>query len=562
MFANVKNFIGAQLARLVRGARRTLEVMREKGPDQAQFWVIALIIGIAAGFAALLFRKGIEKLQALLYGTEDIAHLHSYAETLPWYWVLLLPAAGGLVVGLVLNWTTHDGRVRAVADVIEGAALYEGRVEKRAGIGSAIASFITLSAGGSSGREGPVVHMAAVISTWISARINASGMTSRDLLGCAVAAAVSASFNAPIAGALFALEVVLRHFAIHAFAPIAIASVAGTVINRIEFGGVSEFTLVAPGELAFYVELPAFLLLGLTSGFVAVALMKSIFLADDVGTAVQRRLRLPPILRPALAGLLLGAIANFYPHIIGVGYETTSLALTGDLILHEAIVFAILKVVAVAITMGGRMGGGVFSPALMIGALTGLGFGLIATAVFPTVSGSQTLYALAGMGAVAAAVLGAPISTTLIVFELTGDWQTGLAVMAAVSLSTALASRFVDHSFFLTQLERRDVHLAAGPQAYLLSTVRVASVMRKIEDPRAANKDALWEMVEDGVYIDANAMLDAAMPMFEKTGAMFVPVVTIAGEAEAPELWGSLHHVDALKTFNKRLSDAAAEEHA
>merc|ERR1711969_356336 len=141
----------------------------------------------------------------------------------------------------------------------------------------------------------------------------------------------------------------------------------------------------------------------------------------------------------------------------------TSAALTGSLLLHEAVVFVVIKVVAVAITMAGRMGGGVFSPSLMLGALVGLAFGLVATPIFPTVSGNATLYALAGMGAVSAAVLGAPISTTLIVFELTGDWQTGLAVMVAVSLSTALASRLVDRSFFLTQLHRRNIHLAAGP---------------------------------------------------------------------------------------------------
>ncbi len=122
----------------------------------------------------------------------------------------------------------------------------------------------------------------------------------------------------------------------------------------------------------------------------------------------------------------------FFPHIIGVGYETTSRALTGDLGLAEAVIFAAVKVLAVSVTMAGRMGGGVFSPSLMVGALTGLAFGHIATGLFPEVSSAFTLYALAGMGAVAAAVLGAPISTTLIVFELTGDWQTGLAVMISV----------------------------------------------------------------------------------------------------------------------------------
>ena len=365
-------------------------LLRKQGPSAIQFWFIALAIGIAAGFAALLFRKGIESLQSWLYGTDHPEFIHSFAEGLPWYMILCIPIVGGLLVGLILHNFTRDGRVRSVADVIEGAALREGRVETRAGLASALASMITLSSGGSSGREGPVVHLAGVISTKVCRWIHADGITGRDLLGCAVAAAVSASFNAPIAGALFALEVVLRHFAVHAFAPIVIASVAGTVINRLEFGGVTEFVLPTANQLDFYQELPAFLILGLMSGLVAVVLMRAIFWADDLGTEFQNWTGLPRWLRPAFAGAMLGGIAIWYPHIIGVGYETTSRALTGSLILHEAVVFVGIKVAAVAITMAGRMGGGVFSPSLMIGALFGLAFGLVATSIFPDVSGSMT----------------------------------------------------------------------------------------------------------------------------------------------------------------------------
>lgn len=542
--------------------RDAVRVMKTRGPSQVQFWFIALAIGIGAGVAALLFRLGIEAIQATVYGTDDITRLHSFAAGLAWYQILIIPICGGLIVGIILDRFTDDGRVRSVADVIEGAALNEGRVEVRRGLASATASLITLSTGGSSGREGPVVHLAAVLSTAICRWIQANGVTGRDLLGCAVAAAVSASFNAPIAGALFALEVVLRHFAVHAFAPIVIASAAGTVINRLVFGDVTEFVLPVQNALAFYVELPAFLILGLVCGLVAVILMKGIFWAEDLASYLQEASGLPRFLRPAVAGALLGVLAIWWPHIIGVGYETTSAALTGELLLHEAIVFVILKIVAVAITMGGRMGGGVFSPSLMVGALTGLAFGIIATAIFPNVSGEGTLYALAGMGAVAAAVLGAPISTTLIVFELTGDWQTGLAVMVSVSLSTALSSRLVDRSFFLTQLERRNVHLAAGPQAYLLATFKVSTIMRKMDAPRAASEDACWALIRDGIYIDGNATLEQAMPMFEQGGHAFIPVVTLGGEDAPPELWGALFQVDALRAMNRALAETAAEEHS
>ncbi|PIE14699.1 MAG: voltage-gated chloride channel [Rhodobacterales bacterium] len=553
----------AEQAKEVRAElKQAWSVLRDRGPSQFQFWVIALVIGIGAGFAALFFRLGIEALQEWAYGVPNVNRLHSFAETLPWYWVLLIPIGGGLLVGLILHFFTPDARVRSVGDVIEGAAMYEGRVELRAGIGSALASMITLGTGGSTGREGPVVHLASVISSWVSERIHADGITGRDLLGCAVAAAVSASFNAPIAGALFALEVVLRHFAVHAFAPIVIASVAGTVINRLQFGDVTEFTLSGVSALEFYVELPAYLLLGIVCGIVAATLMRAIIMGEDLANHLQSRLSLPRWLRPALTGGLLGGMAIFYPHIIGVGYETTSAALTGELILHEAVVFAMLKVIAVTITMAGRMGGGVFSPSLMVGALTGLSFGFIATSVFPEVSGSHTLYALAGMGAVAAAVLGAPISTTLIVFEMTGDWQTGLAVMVAVSMSTALGTRLVDRSFFLTQLERRGVHLAAGPQAYLLAMFRVAGLMKPLGDDDCPAEEQLWELVQDGAYVDANATLESAMPTFERLGTGFLPVVSITGEDQPPELWGALTHVDALKAYNRALAATAAEEHS
>ncbi len=554
--------VSGQLKEIADVCRDGWEALRDKGPGQIQFWFIALLIGIAAGFAALFFRKGITLLQTTLYGTDDVRMIHSFAETLAWWQILIIPILGGLVVGAILNWFTDDGRVRSVADVIEGAALREGRVETKAGIASAAASLITLSSGGSTGREGPVVHLAGVISTWVSNRIDASGITARDLLGCAVAAAVSASFNAPIAGALFALEVVLRHFAVHAFAPIVIASAAGTVINLLEFGDVTEFALPTTGVLEFYVELPAFLILGLVCGLVGALLMRSIFWADDMGTVLQGKLRIPPILRPAIAGAMLGGIAIFYPHIIGVGYETTSAALTGDLLLHEAIVFTAVKVAAVAITMAGRMGGGVFSPSLMCGAMTGLAFGLIATSVFPEVSGSESLYALAGTGALAAAVLGAPISTTLIVFELTGDWQTGLAVMVAVSTSTALASRLVDRSFFLTQLERKGIHLAAGPQAYLLAMFRVSNVMRTSDDPTCASEDDIWKAIEEGYTIEGNATLEVAMPIFERTNRQFLAVVRLGKEGEPPEILGALHQVDALKAYNRALAATAAEEHS
>ncbi len=550
-------FLTSMRAAALAEVRRAWLALRNKGPGQVTFWFLALVIGVTAGGAAVGFRVSISYLQGLFYGADDKT-LATTLGGLDWQWVIAIPVAGGLAVGLILWLFIKDGQTCSVADVIDGAARRDGRVQKKVGLASAVASLITLSTGGSSGREGPVVHLAAVIASWISDRIHANGMTARDLMGCAVAAAVSASFNAPIAGTIFALEVILRHFAMHAFAPIVIAAVSGAIVSRMQMGNITEFVL--PGDaLRFYAEMPAFLLLGLVSGLVAYMLIKSIFIAEKWGDALQKLLRMPIFLRPAIAGALLGGIALAYPHIIGVGYETTSAALTGSLLLREALVFALVKVVAVAITFAGRMGGGIFSPSLMLGALTGLAFGLIATSVFPSVSGTQTLYALAGMGAVAAAVLGAPISTTLIVFEMTGDWQAGIAIMVSVSVASALTSRLVHRSFFLTQLEQRGIHVAAGPQEYLLDSIHISNIMHLVGSGQDAPQSQCVDLVEQGAFVDIGETLETAMAKLEESPVQLLPVVR--ENENGPEILGTVYLVDALKSYNRALAAVAREEH-
>ncbi len=521
---------------------RALAGLRGSVPGQLQFWLLAALIGTLSGAAAVAFREGVGLVVRAGYGTGPVA----------WPVALALPVAGGLAVGLILHRFTPDARVRAVADVIEGAAANRGRVEVQAGIASAAASLITLGTGGSTGREGPVVHLAGVVATLVSTRIGASAVTARDLLGCGVAAAVSASFNAPIAGTLFALEVVLRHFAPRAFAPIAIAAVAGTVVDRLALGNTPEFHLDVAAGLGFYVELPAFVLLGLVSGLVAAALMRGTFWAEDAATRGMNARGLHRTLRPMLAGVLLGLLAIPFPEIAGVGYETTAKALGGGLGFGAALMLALAKGLAVAVTIAGRMGGGVFSPGLVVGSLVGLAFGIVAHALLPAWSSGPPLYALAGMGAVAAAVLGAPISTTLIVFELTADWQTGIAVMASVAMASAVASRLVRGSFFLEQLERRGIRIASGPGAWMLTTIPVAGLMNALDGP-TTRLDAL---MADGFVLGEGATLDQAMPMFGD-GRTRLPVLGPEGK-----IAGVLTEAAALRAWNRALAATVAEEHA
>jgi len=545
------------------GLVRLLSLLRWTVPrNRVLLWPVALLIGVVVGHAVVGFRMAIAALQTLVYGVDDF-FLHTVASFLPWYIVLAAPVLGGLAVGVLFDFTTPDGRARGISDVIQAAALRGGRVERRAGLASAGAALITLSTGGSTGREGPAVHLGAVIASWVSERLHASGMTGRDILGAAAAAAVSASFNAPLAGAIFALEVVLRHYALHAFGPIVLASVAGTVVGHVHFGDVTEY-LLPENTLAFYWEIPAFMLLGLLSGAVAVAMIRGVFFAETVGDRVQRALRMPNWLRPGVAGLLLGLIAIEFPHIIGVGYETTAYALTARFAFATAVIFAVVKVVAVAITLAGRMGGGVFSPALMVGALTGSAFGEVAIQIFPHVSGSQGLYALAGTGAVAGAVLGAPLSSILIVFELTDDWQAAIAVMVAVALASVVTGRFASRSIFLSQLDRAGVFVSSGPQGYLKRTIKAADIMRPRGAENGAADATCWELYRQGAWLKRSDSLERALPMLERLKGPMLPVIAEAprGSDAEPEILGAVYQVDALKAYARTLEEELREQHS
>lgn len=533
----------------------TLALQAEEAPGRIVFRAVALITGCLAGYAAIGFRLAIDFLQTLFYGAPNET-IHTHAAGLPPWLLFIIPVLGGLVVGLIVQRYCANGRVLAVSDVIAAAALRDSRVSGRAGLASAAASLVTLSTGGSTGREGPAVHLAAVIAAWIDDRLDHHGVTARDILGCAVAAAVSASFNAPLAGALFALEVVLRHYALHAFGPIVMASVAGAVISRIHMGEITEFVL-PPNSLGFYEEMPAFVMLGVVCAIVAVVLMRSLFFAEDFADRLQERIGAPALLRPVVAGAMLGGLAIFFPHIIGVGYQTTTKALTGDLTFQLAVIFAAVKGLAVCITYAGRMGGGVFSPALMMGALTGLAFGSLASNFFAGLPGSDGLYALAGMGAVAASVLGAPISTTLIVFELTGDYQAAIAVMISVSVSTVISHRFVWRSFFLSQLRRAGVEIWAGAARYLPQTISVRQLMRLRGADDCASDTACWALVEQGARLTMNSTLADALRIFESRQLEFLPVLEEPEEGRAGhgELVGAVFYIDALKRMNRALTE-------
>ncbi len=393
--------------------------------EQIILTILAAVVGLLGGGGAIVFREGISLAQEIALGF-DSESVFTLAGQLPWWRILLSTIGGGLVVGLLLRFAMPGQRVHAVADVIEAATLRNAEMNLRSGLVSALISAVTLGSGGSAGREGPVVHLGATLSAFVADKLHLGRALARTLLGCGVAAAVAASFNAPIAGVFFALEVVIGHYALKAFAPIVIASVTGTIVSRMYFGDFPAF-LIREYHVVSFLEFPAFALLGLISAIMAIIFMRSI----DFTQKIVKKANIPIWLRPACGGLLVGIIALAFPHVLGVGYEATDAAIQERMGLWLLISLLVAKTAATAITFAFGFGGGVFSPSLYLGAMLGGAFGVIATQMFPELSSGNGAYTIVGMGAVAGAVLGAPISTILMIFELTNNYAITIAVMIA-----------------------------------------------------------------------------------------------------------------------------------
>jgi CIC family chloride channel protein len=453
------------------GASLIAPFLRFLRNQQLILLVLAVVTGSAAALGAIVFREAIVLIQDVTFGG-SLANLSQVVEELPRWHIVAVPTAGGLLIGLFVYYVMPGRRPRGVADVMEAAALRSGAITLREGLGAAAVSAASIGVGASVGREGPVVHLGATLASLVATRLRLTRSQAVTLLGCGVASAVAASFNAPIAGVFFALEVVIGHYALSAFAPIVIAGVIGTIISRIHFGNFPAFIVPGHSIVSFW-EFPAFALLGVVCAMTAIVFVRSVSFTTDV----VQKIPLPPWCKPAGGGLLVGIIALALPQVLGVGYEATDNALKGVYGLELLIALVAAKVAATAICIGSGFGGGVFSPSMFIGAMVGGAFGLVAGSVFPELSAGHSAYTLIGLGAVSGAVLGAPISTILIVFELTADYALTIAVMLAVVISSVITQQVLGHSFFTWQLKRRGINLTGGRESGLMSSTKVADVM-------------------------------------------------------------------------------------
>ena len=270
----------------------------------------------------------------------------------------------------------------------------------------------------------------------------------------------------------------IGHYALSAFAPIVIASVTGTAISRFYFGDFPAFVIHEHVIESFW-EFPAFVGLGILAGLTAMGFMKSIMMSRSIA----QQLPIADFLKPALGGTLLGFVAIWYPQVLGIGYGVTEAAMMEPLTLFLLVSICLAKILATALSIGFGFGGGVFSPALVIGAMLGGSYGMVFTGLFPDLSTGIGAYTILGMGAMAAAMLGAPISTALIIFEMTGDYALTLALMVTVVIASMITRQFHGGSFFSWQLEQRGHDLREGFEMALLRDLKVRSVLSTGGEP-------------------------------------------------------------------------------
>lgn len=435
------------------------------------FFLLAALIGAIVGLSTLLLIKLVMLFQWIGYGASSELLFTQILQARPDWQVILVPCLGGLLLGIVMQFLPGR-RYHGIADVMEACAMNSARMPVRSGIGAGLAASLSLGVGAPLGREGPAVHIGASISAFLAEKLKLDHKQSLALLGCGAAAAVAVSFNTPLAAVIFALEVIVGYYTLRVFAPIVIATMLAMLVREYFLGDQPIFP-VLPHTIESHWELLLFALLGVSGALLA----KCVLVLTGGFEQMWKRSRLPRWIQPALAGLVLGLVATQLPQVMGIGFEGTLLALRGVLESDMLFYLLIVKLLVVCLALSSGFAGGVFGPAIFMGTMLGGLFWAIATWAGLDLS-AQGVYATIGMAAVGSALLGAPISTVLIVFELTRDYGITLGVMTAAAFASTVMQTGEHGSFFRWQLARRNVNLSRGRDISLLMTHRVERLIK------------------------------------------------------------------------------------
>lgn len=507
-----------------------------KFPAEALFIGTALIVGIGTGLGAVAFRY-------LIRGVEWVGY--DWFPTITEHWgkayVLIIPAIGGLIVGPMVYFFAREAKGHGVPEVMEAVALRGGRIRPIVAVVKSFASAISIGSGGSVGREGPIVQIGSALGSSLGQKLGLSDDRIRNLVACGAAGGIAATFNAPIAGVVFALEIILGEFSVKYFSSVVVSAVTASVIGRAVFGDIPAFHIpVAYGvnslwEFAFYP------VLGLAAAVVGAGFVYLLYWTED---AFAKWKSVPEWVQPAIGGGLLGVVALSYPVLTGinwermpqiynVGYEIIESALANKLALGTVLILLVLKMIVTSLTLGSGGSGGIFAPALFMGAMFGTAFELVVNMFFPGVAAPPGAYALVGMAAIFAATAHAPLTAVLILFELTGDYKIMLPLMVTVVIATLFAQKLLKgESIYSLKLTRRGINIQRGKDVDVLEGVLVSEVMTR--ETHTITKDM---------------NLKGLSRIFNKTRYNGIAILDLQGK-----LWGMVTISDLEYAINKGMA--------
>jgi CIC family chloride channel protein len=444
---------------------------------------LALVVGSGSGVGAVVFRYLIVGFTILFSGHTDYSAVgpaaHPLLPSLGMWFVLLTPVAGGLIYGPLVDRFAREARGHGVPEVMLAVAQRNGRIRRQVAVVKSLASALCIGSGGSVGREGPIVQIGSALGSAVGQLLHVPESRLPLMVACGAAAGISATFNAPIAGVIFALELILRDFTAESFGVVVLASVVADVIARATVGGgafltLPPFALTSLWEYGFYAGL------GILAALAGVGFIRVLYGMEDVADRLWSG---PEWLRPCVGGVALGAVLLVLPEMYGVGYPVLEGAIRGEYLAGFLLLLLVGKVLATSLTIAIGGSGGVFAPSLFMGAMLGTAYGHVLQALLPGAAGPAGAYGLVGMGAMFAATSRAPITAVLIIFELTGEYRIILPLMMAIVLATALANMLTRDTIYTLKLRRRGIEIDQERSPSPMRLLAVRDAMQSLPAP-------------------------------------------------------------------------------
>ncbi|OIR20162.1 MAG: hypothetical protein BEU04_03795 [Marine Group III euryarchaeote CG-Bathy1] len=505
-----------------------------------QINILAAVTGACAALMTWIFISMSKGIQNIFYGDSFI---HNSLEGSDREWLIIfIPALGGLIAGIIIEYWSKDAKGAGVPIVMEAVAVKKARLSAKRAVAKCFASATCIGTGMSLGRVGPMIVISSTIGSEIGQRTGKTVEETRTMVGCGAASAITAAFNAPLGGVLFAIELIMAELKTRSFIPIVVAAVIATTVGRSLTGDVAAFDSIPHYTLSSPIEYPFYIVLGIIVGLAAAIFIKLMNLVED---NIEKFENVPIPLRTCIGGLCVGLIALSFPHVLGNGFDVTSDLISldtdsednlivgnsfpntdvssgvGSLLIFILSIMA-LKIIATSISIGSGGSGGIFTPSLFIGAAIGAGLGLVLNSY--GIVGHPGAFALVGMAAFVASTTRATLTAIVLLFEMTATYEIILPLMLSCVVADAVCYVLSEHSFYTSKLAKRGINVDLGAGQDLMRMIKVKEAMSS-----------------DVMTIKPHEPLEVALQIIEDTGHMGLPVVNEEEELYGIITWSDIH---------------------